>query len=303
MKKPLYYLDQHERNRILEMHKRSTKKQYITENKKVLNEGFWLAALGITGALAGAGYVWKNWNNIIGNVSETKFLSLNKACDNPEVNKQKSYNSAQQHTSFAKDIKKASDWTAPYTLGLVGGTDNELLSTTLRSMKSMTDYCKVRKEYKKLYGEDLGDVINDEVDLNFDKIVMDALSGAIKKSVEDGMEIEGYSNEKDTEEKDTEEKDTEEKDDEFKLNGGGEGEKEDKETFDDSSSINWVSCSREFKVGCKDLEYTNEVKKIQRCLGLTPSGKFGSKTESTLLAQFGKKTIKDDEIALLCGDF
>ena len=37
MKKPLYYLDNYEKNRILEMHQTSTKKQYITENKKVLN--------------------------------------------------------------------------------------------------------------------------------------------------------------------------------------------------------------------------------------------------------------------------
>ena len=32
MKKPLYYLDNYEKNRILEMHKTATKKQYITEN-------------------------------------------------------------------------------------------------------------------------------------------------------------------------------------------------------------------------------------------------------------------------------
>lgn len=295
MKKPLYYLDQHEKNRILEMHKSRTKKQYITENKNVLNEGFWLPFLGITAAVAGAGYVWKNWDSIIGNLTESKFLAINNACNNSEVDKQKTYNTSSQHVSFAKDFRKAFDEGSWYTLGY--GTDEALVSATLKSIKSLADYCKVRKEFKKLYGKDLGVEMNDEIDQSFDSIVMDALSGAIKKSVEDGMAIEGYSDNKEKTDDDGK------SDDEFKQSGGGEGENEDEETFDDSSSINWVSCSREFKVGCKDLEYTNEVKRIQRCLGLTPSGKFGPKTESALLAQFGNKIIKDDEIALLCGDF
>ena len=294
MKKPLYYLDNYEKNRIHEIHKTATKKQYITENKKVLNEGFWLIALGVVGVGAAAGYVWKNWDSIIGNVGEAKFLSLNNACDNPEVDKQKTYNTPQQHVSYAKDFRKAFDWGEWYTA--YKGTDNDLVSATLRSLKSMADYCKVRKEFKKLYGKDLGAEMNNEIDLSFDSIVMDPLSGAIKKSVEDGYEIEGHT--VDNTKKDGETK----KDDEFNIDGekpgtGGE------ETFDDSTSINWTTCTSEFKVGCKDLEYTNEVKKIQRCLGLTPSGKFGAKTESELLSQFGKKTIKDDEIALLCGDF
>jgi hypothetical protein len=296
MKKPLYYLDNYEKNRILEMHKTATKKQYITENKKVLNEGFWLIALGITGALAGAGYVWKNWNSIIGNVSEEKFLALNNACDNPEVDKQKTYNSSAQYTSFAKDINKAAHYKTPWLLGLVDkGTDDALLSSTLKSIKSLADYCKVRKEYKKLYNKDLGEEINGEVDLQFDTIVMEPLSGAIKKSVEDGYEVVDNMTKKDEPKKEPKK---EPKDDEDKVNGGG-----DEDNFDDSTSIKWTTCSGEFKLGCKDLEYSSEVKKIQRCLGLEPSGKFGSKTESELLSQFGKKTINDDEIPLLCGNF
>jgi hypothetical protein len=306
MKKPLYYLDEYEKNRILEMHKTSTKKQYITENKKVLNEAFWLWALGITGVAAGAGYVWKNWGTIMGNVTEEKFLKLNTACDKPEVSSQKTYNTSQQHVSFAKEFRKAFDWGETYSFGIDVGTDNELVTSTLSSIKSMADYCKVRKEFKKLYGKDLGSEMNDEIDKNFDKIVMDALSGAIKKSVEDGMEIEGYSEDKvDNEIKPDDNKKPDDgnkpDDEEFKQSGGGEDENE--VNFDDSNSVNWISCSSEFKFGCKDMEYTNEVKKIQRCLGLTPSGKFGKKTESELQSQFGKKTINDDEIALLCGDF
>lgn len=297
MKKPLYYLDQYEKNRILEMHKTATKKQYITENKQILNEGFWLPFIGITAAVAGAGYVWKNWDSIIGNVTESKFLAISNACNNPEVDKQKTYNTPQQHVSFAKDLKKAFDWGETYSLGFDVGTDNGLLSGTLKSMKSLADYCKVKKEYKKLYGEDLGATINDEVDTNFDTIVMSALSGAIKKSVEDGVNVEGHTV------NDTKKDDSVKKDDEFvtsdeKINGGGE-----ESNFDDSSNIKWTTCSGEFKIGCKDLEYSSEVKKIQKCLGLPTSGKFGSKTESELLSQFGKKSIKDDEIALLCGDF
>ena len=92
--------------------------------------------------------------------------------------------------------------------------------------------------------------------------------------------------------------------DEFQSNdkedkGGAGGQESDSE----DPGINWTTCMSEYKLGCKDLEYSNEVKKIQRCLGLEPSGKFGKKTESELQSQFGKKTINDDEIPLLCGDF
>ena len=292
MKKPLYYLDNYEKDRILEMHKTSTNKQYLKEDKKVLKEGFWLTALGVVGAAAAVGYVWKNWDNIIGNVGEAKFLSLNNACDSPEVNEQKTYNTPQQHISYAKNLKKAFDWGEWYTA--YKGTDNDLLSGTLKSLKSLADYCKVKKEYKKLYGKDLGAEINDEVDVSFDSIVMDALAGAIKKSVEDGFEIEGHTTD------DTKIETGNETDDD-KFSGGGMDQEE--TIFDDSSSISWTPCMSEFKIGCNDPKYTNEVKRIQRCLGLTPSGKFGTKTESALLSQFGKKTIKDDEIALLCGDF
>ena len=294
MKKPLYYLDNYEKDRILEMHKTSTKKQYLKEDKKVLNEGFWLAALGVVGAAAAVGYVWKNWDNIIGNVGEAKFLSLNNACNSPEVDKQKTYNTPQQHVSFAKTLKKAFNWGEKYSFGMDVGTDNDSLSGTLKSLKSLADYCKVRKEYKKLYGKDLGAEINDEVDVSFDSIVMDALSGAIKKSVEDGFEIEGHTT-------DDTKIETGNETDDGKFSGGGEEESE--TNFDNSSSITWTTCMGEYKVGCKDLAYATDVKKIQKCLGLPTSGRFGTKTESELQSQFGKKTIKDDEIALLCGDF
>ena len=55
MKKPLYYLDLYEKQRILEMHKGATNRGYLKEEKKVLNELaplLWL--LGIGAAVGGA---------------------------------------------------------------------------------------------------------------------------------------------------------------------------------------------------------------------------------------------------------
>lgn len=301
MKKPLYYLDQYEKHRILEMHKTSTKKQYLTENKQQLNEWFWWVAGGTAVLSLGTSF-YMNWKK--GNGKEA-FTEMTKACEATDASKAKLLNSATEHKDISKNLNDAFEvrdyafWKYFSGSAPEGTTDEQKVKTNLAKIKSIPDYCAVAKNYKQIYGEDLGDRLKSEIssavgDLifgnEFVKYVMEPLQRAVDQTEKDQGNIK--KNEKEVV--------VNKKDDEFSDDIKGTGGEE---TFDDSTSINWNTCAGEFKIGCKDLEYTNDVKRIQRCLGLTPSGKFGSKTESALQSQFGNKIIKDDEIALLCGDF
>lgn len=307
MKKPLYYLDQYERSRILEMHERSTKKQYLTENKQQLNEWFWWVLGGATVLSLGTSF-YMNWKK--GNGKET-FSQMTKACEAADASKAKLLNSASEHKDIAKNLNAAFEIVDINPLKWFGGsgpegtTDEEKVKSNLAKIKSIPDYCAVGKIYKQTYGQDLGERLKDEIgsaagDLAFGnefvKYVMEPLQPAVnqtqkdeeKKKPEDKIEGGGGTD------------DEGQTDDEGKTDGGGSGDTED---FDNQPGIRWTTCSGLLKLGCKDLEYTNDVKRIQRCLGLKPSGKFGKKTETELLSQFGKSTINDDEIPLLCGDF
>lgn len=311
MKKPLYYLDQYEKNRILEMHKSSTKKQYIFEQKKQLNEWFWWVLGGATVLSLGTSF-YMNWKK--GNGKEA-FGQMTKACEAADSAKAKLLNSASEHKDIAKNLNAAFEIVDLNPLKWFGGsspegtTDEEKVKTNLAKIKSIPDYCAVAKVFKQNYGTELGEELKSEIgsavgDLAFGnefiKYVMEPLQGAVNQTQKD--EENAQSKKEDnvkTNDDQTKTDDDEFKtdNDEFKQSGGGE------ESFDDEPGIKWTTCSTIFKLGCKDLEYTSEVKKIQRCLGLTPSGKFGKSTEKELLSQFGKSSINDDEIPLLCGDF
>ena len=185
--------------------------------------------------------------------------------------------------------------------GPEGTTDEEKVKSNLAKIKSIPDYCAVAKVFKQSYGTELGEELKSEIgsavgDLAFGnefiKYVMEPLQGAVNQTQKD--EENAQSKKDEVVKSDDEFQDS---DNEDKSGAGGQ------ESDSEDVGIKWTTCMSEFKLGCKDLEYTNEVKKIQRCLGLDPSGKFGKKTESELQSQFGKKTINDDEISLLCGDF
>jgi hypothetical protein len=310
MKKPLYYLDNYEKNRILEMHQTSTKKQYLTENKQQLNEWFWWVLGGAAVLSLGTSF-YMNWKK--GNGKEA-FTQMTKACQATEAGKAKLLNSASEHKTISKNLNDAFEIVDINPLkyfsgsGPEGTTDEEKVKSNLAKIKSIPDYCAVAKVFKQSYGTELGEELKSEIgsavgDLAFGnefiKYVMEPLQGAVNQTQKDEENAQPKKNE-DVKTDDQPKKD----EDEFQSNdkedkGGAGGQESDSEDV----GIKWTTCMSEFKFGCKDLEYTNEVKKIQRCLGLDPSGKFGKKTESELQSQFGKKTINDDEIPLLCGDF
>ena len=304
MKKPLYYLDNYEKNRILEMHQTSTKKQYLTENKEQLNEWFWWVLGGAAVLSLGTSF-YMNWKN--GNGKEA-FTQMTKACQATDAGKAKLLNSASEHKTISKNLNDAFEIVDLnqlkyfYGSGPEGTTDEEKVKSNLAKIKSIPDYCAVAKVFKQSYGTELGEELKSEIgsavgDLAFGnefiKYVMEPLQGAVNQTQKDEENAQPKKDEVVKSDDEFRDSDNEDKD------GTGGRQESDSEDV----GIKWTACMSEFKLGCKDLEYTNEVKKIQRCLGLKPSGKFGKKTESELQSQFGNKIIKDDEIALLCGDF
>jgi hypothetical protein len=70
-----------------------------------------------------------------------------------------------------------------------------------------------------------------------------------------------------------------------------------------NDGISYRNCSGTYSLGCKDLPYTDAVKKIQKCLGIKDTGYFGKNTERELESATSKKTIDRSGIRLLCGDF
>lgn len=286
MKKPLYYLDNYEKKRILEMHQTATKKQYINENKQLLRE-FWWWVIGGAAVLGGGYALYNNWRK--GSGKDT-FNQLHAMCSKPEADKAKKYNTAAEHKQIANDLKKAFDWGAWYTAGF--GTDNDLVKSSLAKIKSIGDYCAVAKEFKSKYNLDLASELQGEITTSFKEYVMDPLESAVKKSGED----EENAKKNNGGGKDDEGRDDEGRDDEdFSEDGDKDSDKKDETVY--------KVCMNTFEFGCKDTDYTHEVKEIQKCLGLKETGKFDSKTRGELKSQFGKEKINSDEIPLLCGNF
>jgi hypothetical protein len=289
MKKPLYYLDQYEKQRILEMHKTATSNVYLKEEKQPINEIaplLWLLGIGAT--VGGAAALYKNWDSLTGQKSKEAFTAINSACDKPEADKLKTLNNPKEYVDIAKKLNKAFDWSSWYTLGMDMGTDNETVTKELNKIKSIGDYCKVKKEYEKLFVSDLGETLMDEVSLNFDTIVMKSLSGAVKKTMEEDGDVPGY--------KKIEDKDSKRD----PGSGGNDGTDNSKDSEDDG--ISYVVCKGEYYKGCMDSIYGSEIKKLQRCLGIEPSGKFNNETEEKVKSEFNKTKVNSSDISYICGD-
>jgi hypothetical protein len=285
MKKPLYYLDEYEKSRIIRLHENATKNQYLNTN--IITEGFILPtfmwkALGVA-AVAGAGvYFYNQWQQSSGKES---FIKLGEFCNTQDLSKAPLMNSETELTKIAEDLRDAVEVVDVNVLKFFQGdspegtTDEEKIKTSLSKIKSIPDYCKLSKIYKTKYGEDLTNRLDSEVTYGFAETIREPLSKAIEASSGKDGEIKkgvdyGTSTKKD----------------------------EDNKTSDDSGVI-YKNCSGEYGIGCKDLPYTDTIKKIQKCLGIDQTGKFDSKTESELLSTTGEKTIKREDISLLCGDF
>jgi hypothetical protein len=279
MKKVSFDLNIEEKNRILEMHQKSTGRQYlnlIKEEKQQLNEWIWWA-LGGAALIAGgiAAYKWE------GTDANKSVKALHDSCKTSKLGKPLQGNN--EHEKIATQIGKA---LREKTMGFIPSTNEDSLKNALSKIKSIPDYCKVASEYELIYGEDLYEGIDGDIDFgDWDTYVRQPLTKAIK-------ETEKANNKKTDVGGGSEQGDDIENDEE-----GIDGEvKEPK-----GDTMIYKGCSGTYELGCKD-EDDNVIWQLQGCLGIKQTGKFGPNTESALKEKTGKNSIDEREVWTLCDD-
>ena len=280
MKKVSFDSSGEEKNRILEMHQKSTGRQYlnlIKEEKQQLNEWIWWALGGA--ALIAGGIKAYNWEGTDANKS---VKALHDSCKNSKLGKP--LQSSSQLEKIATEVGEA---LREKTMGFMPSTNEEGLKSALLKIKSIPDYCKVASEYELKYGEDMYEGIDGDIDFgDWDTYVRQPLGNAIKASSKINDDAEkGGGGEEDKDEKGADEKGADE-----------EGTK-----TSNGDTIVYNSCSGTYKLGCKD-EDDNVVWQLQGCLGVKQTGKFGPNTESSLKEKTGNTSIDEKEVWTLCKD-
>ena len=276
MKKVSFDSSGEEKNRILEMHQKSTGRQYlnlIKEEKQQLNEWIWWALGGA--ALIAGGIKAYNWEGTDANKS---VKALHDSCKNSKLGKP--LQSSSQLEKIATEVGEA---LREKTMGFMPSTNEEGLKSALLKIKSIPDYCKVASEYELKYGEDMYEGIDGDIDFgDWDTYVRQPLGNAIKASSKIN--------------------------DDAEKGGGGEEKGSDKEGSDEEGTktsngdtMVYNSCSGTYKLGCKD-EDDNVVWQLQGCLGVKQTGKFGPNTESSLKEKTGNTSIDEREVWTLCKD-
>lgn len=276
MKKVSFDSSGEEKNRILEMHQKSTGKQYlnlIKEEKQQLNEWIWWALGGA--ALIAGGIAAYNWEGTDANKS---VKALHDSCKSSKLGKP--LQSSSQLEKIAVEVGEA---LREKTMGFMPSTDEEGLKSALLKIKSIPDYCKVASEYELKYGEDMYEGIDGDIDFgDWDTYVRQPLGNAIKASskINDDVEKGGGGEEE---------------------GSGEEGSDEEGTKTSNGDTMVYNSCSGTYKLGCKD-EDDNVVWQLQGCLGVKQTGKFGPNTESSLKQKTGNTSIDEREVWTLCKD-
>ena len=282
MKKVSFDLSREEKNRILEMHQKSTGRQYlnlIKEEKQQLNEWIWWALGGA--ALIAGGVAAYNWEGTDANKS---VKALHDSCKSAKLGKP-----LQSSSELGKIANEVHNGISGGIMGLdFSGDGEKKLASALSKIKSIPDYCKVASEYESSYGADMYEDIDGDVNFGgWETSVRIPLSAAVKATVKANEDAE-------------------------KKGGGGEEPSDDEEGSDEEGSdeegkpsngdnITYKSCSGTYGLGCKD-EDDNVVWQLQGCLGVKQTGKFGPNTESSLKQKTGNTSIDEREVWTLCKD-
>jgi hypothetical protein len=279
MKKVSFDLNREEKNRILEMHQKSTGRQYlnlINEEKQQLNEWIWWALGGA--ALIACGIAAYKWE---GTDADKSVKALHDSCKSSKLGKP-----LQSGSELEKIASQIGDALREKTMGFIPSTNEDSLKNALSKIKSIPDYCKVASEYELKYGEDMYEGIDGDIDFgDWDTYVRQPLTNAIKASskIIDDAEKGGGGEEGDGKEGNDEEGN----DEEGKPSNG--------------DNMTYKSCSGTYELGCKD-EDDNVIWQLQGCLGLKQTGKFGPNTESALKEKTGNTSIDEREVWTLCKD-
>ena len=276
MKKVSFDLNREEKNRILEMHQKSTSKQYLNLIKEseigegILSKILWTVA---GAAVIGGGIAAYNWEGTDANKS---VKALHDSCSTSKLGKPMQSNS---------ELEKIATEIHDGISGLdFSGAGEKKLASALSKIKSIPDYCKVASEYEMSYGADMYEDIDGDVNFGgWETSVRIPLSAAIKA--------------------------TEKANDEgSKVGGGGEEDSDNEENgkdeegkTSDGDTMVYKGCSGTYGLGCKDDD-DNVVWQLQGCLGIKQTGKFGPNTESALKEKTGNTSIDEREVWTLCKD-
>jgi hypothetical protein len=86
----------------------------------------------------------------------------------------------------------------------------------------------------------------------------------------------------------------------YKLKGDTSSNTDDENTTPSPEPTSYRDCTAggSYTIGCTDTE--GIIKKVQGCIGVTPDGKFGPKTESALYSKVKKNTFTKDEVDGIC---
>ena len=287
MKKISFDSSGEEKNRILEMHQKSTGRQYlnlINESEIEEDDKKPMGLLGKVGivlggaALIAGGVQAYRWE---GGDAQQSVKLLHNSCDTSKLG-----NPLQPNGEHEKIAKELGDALRRKTLLIFGDTDNEGIKNLLSKIKSVPDYCKVAAEYESIYGEDLYEGFRGDFSkfstTKWDTYIRQPLTNAIKateRANDDGSTEGGGGNEGD---------------------GGNKGDEEGTKT-PDGDTIEYKSCSGTYELGCKDGD-NNVVWQLQGCLGIKQTGKFGPNTESSLKQKTGNTSIDEREVWTLCKD-
>jgi hypothetical protein len=276
MKKVSFDLNREEKNRILEMHQKSTGRQYlnlineneINEKVGLLGKVLWTVA---GAAVIAGGVAAYNWEGTDANKS---VKALHDSCSTGKLGKP-----IQSNSELEKIATEIHDGISGLDFS---GDGEKKLASALSKIKSIPDYCKVASEYELTYGADMYEDIDGDVNFGgWETSVRLPLSAAVKateKANNEGSSVGGGGEEP----------------------GDGEGTGDGGNTSSEDT-IEYKACSGTFKLGCKDEE-GNEVWHLQACLGIKQTGKFGPNTESALKEKTGKSSIEDGDIWTLCED-
>jgi hypothetical protein len=87
-----------------------------------------------------------------------------------------------------------------------------------------------------------------------------------------------------------------------KCERGGGGDKDrtidpnDPDIINETDPSKFIECSGIYKLGCK----SDDISKIQDCLGIETTGLFGKRTEDALYNRINKRTFSKDDIKTIC---
>jgi hypothetical protein len=238
----------------------------------------------------------------------------------PDRDKWKKFMSESEIQESAKKLFHAMD-DKMFGLSFMGygipQTDEDAVYGVMKSFKSPGDFCAVSNYYEKTYKNSLMEDLDGDFDYGWEEIatpLVKMIEEYAKNETKDYCET----NTDECQDKLIQacfadeqcktkllEACTKTPEDEVckKINPEGKNENKTSDDVNKDSTSQTYFCDNSFSLGCKDTETTNDVKTIQKCLGVKETGLFDEETKNNLENNFGKSEIKKDEISILCGDF